>query len=541
MKKHIVAFIEKYKIIVYFSSWIVMTTLSFPPFNLPLIWVSYVPLIIIIYQLSLKDIIKYGWIFGFLYYFCTMYWLIAFHELSVLFVFPILATYTALLLFLSRYISIIFPKYRMIFFPLFYTSIEIFRSIGFLGFRWNVPADSLWNQVVFLQSADLVGSFGVTFIILLVNAGIAEIFIYKDDHKVSWKQAFLKNYLKIYITLFIFLCNLSYGISSLKYWSNVIDNKLKKDRVALLQPNRPGHDSWDKNEEKLTKKYLTMTAEAAASKPDLILQTEIMIQTYLWQDLDYYGTNSPQNKYINQFVTQAKELDIPILLTHFDFDSRKKQSFNAATLVKYSNDTLITNTYHKIHIVPFGEWVPGSQNWNWLNDILSQIGAAWASPGEELTIFETAEKIKFALLICFEDLFASLGRLFVNEGAQYFVNATNDGWAYRWKIGSTVPLWQHLSSTVHTSISLRRSIARAVNTGISAVIDPAGRIDIAPLKEYTEGFYVTDIPVMPSGFRSPYTKKGWIIEYFIFFLGMFIVIFGCIKDRDNSKLKSILY
>ncbi|MGL4560880.1 MAG: apolipoprotein N-acyltransferase [Brevinema sp.] len=537
--KKLSAFIDQHLIVICFGSSIILTTLSFPMFNMPFIWFSYAPLVFIIHRLSLREIATYGFLFGFLYYLCTKFWLIAFHELSAVFVFPLYGMYTAFALMMTRYASVVFPKFRILFFPIFYMSTEILRSVGFLGFRWNLPADALWKQLVFLQSADILGATGVSFIILLVNAGIAEIMTLCYNEKISIKQAIIKNYLPLYMVLFVFMCNLAYGLAAMKHWSDIIDNKLKRHQVALLQPNRPGHASWLKNEDQFTEKYLALAEEAAQKKPDLIVQTEIMISTYLWENLDYYGENDPKNKNLKKFIEQPKTLGIPMILTHFDADVNGR-SYNAATFVRYSNDTMITNTYRKIHIVPFGEWVPGSQNWPWLDHILGVLGAAWASPGEDITIFETIDNIKFAMLICFEDLYAILGRLFVDKGAQYFVNATNDGWAYRWKIGSKVPLWQHLANTTHTSISLRRSIARSVNTGISAVIDPLGRMDISDVKAYTDGFYVTDIPVMPAGFQTLYHKYGWMFEYILFFGAIFTAMVTFIKDRSNKLLKQII-
>ncbi|MGL4394007.1 MAG: apolipoprotein N-acyltransferase [Brevinema sp.] len=538
--KNILAFLQKHLILTSFISWLILTTLSFAMFNMPFIWFSYAPLIFILHRLSLRELATYGFIFGFLFAFCTQFWLIAFHELSIIFVFPMFGMYFAFVLMMSRYCAEVFPRYKMLFFPLFFTAMEVLRSMGFLGFRWNLPADALWKQLVFLQSADIFGAVGVTLIILLVNAGIAEILTLCYDEKLSLQKAILKRYLPLYIITFIFFCNLAYGIAAYSRWADIVDNKVIHHQVALLQANRPGHQSWSHNEKELTEKYLNMAEKAAELKPDLILQTEIMISTYLWHNLNFYGVDSPKNQYLKQIVEQPKKLGIPMMLTHFDVDTEKDRTYNAATLVHYSNDTMMTNTYRKIHIVPFGEWVPGSKNWRWLDNLLGSLGAAWASPGEEVTIFETLDKIKFAMLICFEDLYAMLGRLFVDKGAQYFVNATNDGWAYRWKIGSEIPLWQHLANTTQTAISLRRSIARSVNTGMSAVVDPVGRMDIAPLKPYTEGIYVADVPVMPSGFQTVYNKKGFMIDYFVFFGAIAVILLSFIKDRDNKILKEII-
>ncbi|MGL4676975.1 MAG: apolipoprotein N-acyltransferase [Brevinema sp.] len=520
----------------YFLIWVVLTSLSFSTFDLPFIWVSYVPLIYVIHKLPLTKIAKYGFLFGYLYYLCTLYWLIAFHEISAFFVFPIYALYTTMAMIFTKYITERFPKIRLIVFPILWLLFEILRSVGFFGFRWNTPADALWKQLIFLQSADIIGSWGVSFIVLMVNSCIAEILLNTNS---SLKQGIKKTFIPFYLTLFIFLCNLAYGISASQIWKTLIDTKLHREKVTLIQPNRPGHSSWYQEGANLSQKYLDMMRSVSNLEPDLILQTEIMLSTYFWESIEAYGIDHPNNQYNKQFIELAKELDTPVMITHFSADDQKR-SYNSATLITYTNESYQTNQYNKIHIVPFGEWIPGSQNWEWFDNLLSNIGAAWASPGKNFTIFTSKNGLKFALLICFEDIYAILGRLFVNKGVQYFVNATNDGWAYRWKLGAKAPLWQHLANTTHTAVSLRRSIARSVNTGVTAVVDPMGRMDIAPIKEYQEGIYTTEVPAMPIVHKSLYVLWGWMIEYIIFFIGIGLTTATLVSDKQSTLLKRIL-
>ncbi|MGL5955057.1 MAG: apolipoprotein N-acyltransferase [Brevinema sp.] len=529
-------FLNKINLPLYLFIWVVLTSLSFSTFDLPFIWISYTPLIYAIYKFPLKKIANYGFIFCYLYYLCTLYWLIAFHEISAFFVFPIYALYGTIAMVFTKYVSERFPKLRIIVFPIIWLLFEIIRSIGFFGFRWNIPADALWKQLIFLQSADIIGAWGVSFIVLLVNSCIAEVLF---NSKQSIQQGFKKTFIPVYLTLFLFLCNLAYGISASQIWKDLIDTKLHREKVTLIQPNRPGHSSWYQEGETLSQKYLDMMRSVSNQNPDLILQTEIMLSTYFWESIDAYGIDHPNNQYNKQFIELAKELDTPVMITHFSTDSQRR-SYNSATLITYTNESYQTNSYSKIHIVPFGEWIPGSQNWPWLDNLLSSIGAAWASPGRTFTIFTSKNGLKFALLICFEDIYAILGRLFVKKGVQYFVNATNDGWAYRWKLGAKAPLWQHLANTTHTAVSLRRSIARSVNTGITAVVDPMGRMDIAPLKEYEEGIYTTEVPAMPITHRSLYVLWGWLAQYIIFFIGIGLIITTLWMDKHSTLLKRIL-
>lgn len=518
-----------------FGFWVLLTALSFPMASLPLIWLSFVPMVYIIHCLSLKKIVKYGFFWSLVYYLATLFWIIAFHEASIFFVFPLYAMYSTLAMMLIRYVSIKFKPIRFLIFPLIWMAFEVFRGIGFLGFRWNTPADALWKQIIFLQSADIVGSAGVGFLVLLVNSIFAEFGL---QWQGSFSATLKKIWWPVYLTLFLFLGNLVYGISALRQWDNFL-GKVVPEKVALVQPNRPGNQQWDEDKKTIFLKFKDMVAQAKAQKADLVVQTEIMTLDYLWESLSIYGENHPRNVYNKQLIELPKDFDIPMVLTHFASDENLF-SYNAATFVSYSNDVMETNIYRKIHIVPFGEWVPGSKHWKWLDNLLSQFGAAWASPGTELTVFETRDGRKFAMLICFEDIFAILGRLFVEKGIEFFVNATNDGWAYRWKFGSKTPLWQHLANTVHTSISLRRSIARSVNTGITAVVHPTGRIDLSNIPEYQDGVFVADVPIVPGGFRSLYVQLGWVLEYVIFFIALSLSVMALVTDKKSAILRKLL-
>lgn len=530
---------EKFRNRICFPAWALMGILSYPMFSFPLIWIAYIPLIYAVHKTTLKNIVFYGFFSALLYFGGTLYWLVAFHELSILFVFPLYALYFTAFLLFSSYAGKCFPFFRFVSAPLFLTAIEIFRSVGFLGFRWNTPADALWNQLIFLQAADIIGWAGVSFLVLLVNSVAAEILLLWN--RGSFKDALVKGLFPFYMGTFFFLADIAYGVSSIKHWGSIVDTQLPREKVALIQPNRPGSVNWNTAQADLFEKFTNMVEKAVGEGADLILQTETMTLDYLWQTLEVYGTNNPINFYNAQLVELPKKYNVPMMLTHFDQDSNTQKSYNAATLVSYNDkEELQTNTYRKIHIVPFGEWIPGSKNIPWLRNLLERLGAAWASPGKNFTIFKNAEGRRFAVLICFEDIYAVLGRVFVDKGAAYFVNVTNDGWAYKWKLGSKTPLWQHLANTVHTSIALRRSIARSVNTGVSAVVDPLGRIDYSQIPEYTDGVYVASVPVMPEGYRTQYVRSGWFVEYLLFFLAFFMLMRALLSDTKAQKMKEIL-
>jgi apolipoprotein N-acyltransferase len=139
--------------------------------------------------------------------------------------------------------------------------------------------------------------------------------------------------------------------------------------------------------------------------------------------------------------------------------------FNSAFLLTEQG---IAARYDKIQLVPFGEYVPLA----WVLGFVK----GWAEfiselePGTVRRVFRL-EPAPFGVVICYEGLFPELFRQFVANGAQYMVNMTNDAW-----FGKTSGPWQHLGVLPLRAVENRLAIARAANTGVSAVIEPTGRI-----------------------------------------------------------------
>jgi apolipoprotein N-acyltransferase len=205
-----------------------------------------------------------------------------------------------------------------------------------------------------------------------------------------------------------------------------------------------------------------------------------------------------------------------------DFPERfpDRRAYNSAELINPFNGT--EQFYAKIHLVPFGEWLPYYQKIPFVRTVIEQAGAASYSPWTNFTVMQTA-KAKFGVMICFEDLFAILARKFVKLGINYFLNTTNDGWAYRWQIGSDLPLWQHVSGATLVAISVRRPIARAVNTGVTCVIDLTGKTAYSDVPIYQRGVFVHDISIIDASVKSIYVRFGFLFPYLIVFaaLGIF--------------------
>ena len=208
-------------------------------------------------------------------------------------------------------------------------------------------------------------------------------------------------------------------------------------------------------------KYINLTRLAAFDSPDLIIWPETSFQDYFDAD----------NEMTQSVLALARSIGIPILLGANTEEGTR--SFNSAILISQKGE--IAGRYDKLHLVPFGEYVPFSDRFPFLcRLVLGELGEFTA--GEEYKIFKLSAisyqlSAKFATLICFEDIFPEISKKFIQKGAQFLVVITNDAW-----YGRSGAAYQHAACSVFRAIENRVPIVRCANTGYSCFIDSCGRI-----------------------------------------------------------------
>ena len=178
-----------------------------------------------------------------------------------------------------------------------------------------------------------------------------------------------------------------------------------------------------------------------------------------------------------------------------------------------------TGRYDKMHLLPFGEYVPLGDLLFFVKKLVPVIGTF--IPGNEPKIFE-AGMGKFGVLICFEAIFPRVVRRM--RGAQFLVNITNDAW-----FGKTAASEQHLSMVAFRAVEFRMPIARSANTGISALIEPTGKIrKRSPL---FEEWIHADAVSLKKGAPSVYAETGDMFAYScVFVFGMVFLMFRSKRD-----------
>jgi len=179
----------------------------------------------------------------------------------------------------------------------------------------------------------------------------------------------------------------------------------------------------------------------------------------------------------------------------------------------------LLDRYDKLHLVPFGEYIPLRKFFGFLETIVP-IGDF--SRGNGYTVF-SMPPYKFSVLICFEDLFPGLSREFVKKGADFLINITNDAWFKK-----TSSPYQHLSASVFRAVENRVFLIRSANTGVSGFIAPTGKIislvgDKSGNNIFVSGYKTQNIAVYKQGL-SFYTRYGniFIIICLLLALGRLI-------------------
>ena len=395
-----------------------------------------------------------------------------------------------------------------------WTVLEYMQSLTWMGVPW---ARLALSQTVFpaaVQTASLLGSLFIGFIIALVNGFIAVAVIYFASEGKTSKRAIRL----VAAALAVVMLNLGYGFLTIGLHN---EKKGEEVIVTVVQGNISSNDKWaDNSNSNSMKVYRNLTLAANAKKhADVVVWPETIITTY--------ARTSPF--YRNDIMELAKETGSIILVGTIDkLDASEDITYEYNAVVAFFPDgTIEDGSYKKQHLVPFGEYMP-------MRDILSVVLPFMTELNmleDDLTAGRNSELLEtefgsIGRLICFDSIYPDLARKSAADGAEYIMLSTNDSW-YR----DSASAYQHNSHAVLRAVENRRYIARAASTGISAIITSDGEI-IDMLPPLTEGYITADI--YRSTQRTLYSYIGDIIALPCAF---FIAILS-IKDIFEHKMKS---
>jgi apolipoprotein N-acyltransferase len=435
--------------------------LSFPQWNLfALAWVSLVPLLWAVRSKDAAQGCILGAVTGLVFNLGLVYWVTV-----------SMTTYGKMNAALSILVLILFAAYLSLFIgaplwcscyverkqgiavmatlPFFWTASEYIKSWFLTGFPWENLGYSQFLALPVIQIADITGVYGISFLLVLVNGVI---FVFLETMALKKPVP----YKLIIVTVLLLAASLLYGRARLERYDRQEGEKLT---VALVQGNIAQDVKWNPAflDETMTI-YSSLTLAAAPEKPALVIWPEAATPFFFQSEKIYQEMVS----------TVARRAGAYLLLGSPAWENVDKEThyFNSAFLV--SPEGTINGRYDKIHLVPYGEYVPLKQLFPFIDKMVVGIGDFTSGREVKNLSFPGGS---FGTLICYEIIFPDLVRRFVKEGAAFLVNITNDAW-----FGRTSAPYQHLSMVVLRAVENRRFVARAANTGISAIIAASGSI-----------------------------------------------------------------
>jgi apolipoprotein N-acyltransferase len=483
----------------------VMLTASFPRTGLFwLAWFALLPLLYALKDLPRKESFRLGLLTGLVHYLTLIYWLV--HTMRTYGHLPLYLSVIILLLlcvYLALYIAVFSaalpglcskPLKLFLIGPALWVGLEYVRSFLISGFPWELLGYSQYRWLSIIQLSDIMGVYGVTFLILLSNTAIFLTILH--FFKIKWHNNTVTKNLAAWsicsLTLIIAL-SLFYGNYRIKSINEIISVSASS-RVSIVQGNIKQSEKWD-DEFRIstTKKYIDLSRQLKVDKPALIVWPETATPFYFLYDpaLSKMVINGIQDTGAH-FLIGSPSFIRKDKLTNF---------YNSAYLI--SPDGIVTGKYDKAHLVPFGEYVPLRKWLPFIGKIVQGVGDFMAGPkGSVLEFNDTS----LGILICYEMIFPELSRAMVKNNATLLLNITNDAW-----YGISSAPYQHFSMAVFRAVENKRTLIRSANTGISGFIHPTGRI-IAQTGIFQDAILTKTVPVIKE--ISFYTRYGDIFALF---------------------------
>jgi apolipoprotein N-acyltransferase len=482
----------------------ILLVLSFPRFGHPAFaWVALVPLLMALTgwrgrpepvkgQPSLRAFLL-GLTTGVIYFAGTLYWTgavistfggvpVAIGALAVVVLAFYQGFFPALFALIAGRLIVRGGMRAVLLAPAAWVATEFFRGVVFGGFPWVLLGDSQVTVLPVAQVASVFGVFGVSAVVALVNAAIAHAMLTAGRARLA----------TIASTAVLLVAIATWGTL------RIADGSLTKTgtpfKVGLIQGNIPQEDKWKSGEaRRIFTTYLSLTRDAVKNGAQYVIWPESAIPFMFEQD--------PIGQ--AELRALAREQHVPILFgsdQEVPNGSADPSLYNAAFLVAPTGETAAV--YRKIHLVPWGEFVPLKKWLYFVSPIVDSFTDF--SPGTSMVLLPVDSHLT-STAICYEVVFPSLVREAVQDGSELLTTITNDAW-----YGYSSAPYQHWALASMRAIEEGRYLARAANTGISGIVDPYGRVT-AQSGIFVQASMVEDVRFL--NVRTIYSRIGDVIAY----------------------------
>ena len=366
--------------------------------------------------------------------------------------------------------------------PFLWVAVELARD-RITGFPWNLLGTAQVDNISLSRITTWTGVYGVSFEIMLVNVAVAAAFLVPKKRRGVLLAA-------------------SLAAAAVLQAGRLVDAPaVPSDHAALLvQENIPVDETWTRDTfERTLHELVDLTVRASASSTNAATITG-KVDLIVWPEspAPFFTSDPLFRDPVSQMARTTRSWMVTGAVGTTSAMQRSvsaSQDFNSAALISPSGDW--TARYDKVHLVPFGEYLPFPKLFSFAGGLTKEVGEF--SAGTSRAPLKAGDS-RLGVFICYESVFPGEVRQFAEQGAQVFVNLSNDGW-----YGDSGAYAQHLNQTRMRAIENDRWILSATNTGVTASIDPYGRI-VARLPRKQRGALVA--PYALTSVTTFYTRHG---------------------------------
>jgi apolipoprotein N-acyltransferase len=463
-----------------------------------LAWLALVRPLMIITSLKGRQAFNAAYFYSFLFNLFSLYWVALVTPPGMVTAVVIVAFYYTAILMVFHRLYKLKTLVGFVALPFLWVGMEYFRTLSQFAFPWSDLGYTQSYYLYILQSVSVISVHGLSFLIVVVNVLVWQVF-----RKTLTPERRLTSAL---LALAVVIGLIAYGWAVMPPFP--VEGTLD---VALLQGSVPLEVKWSEgNEEHSFRIYDSLTQSVADSSVKLYIWPETSAPCYLTHDADC-------RKRVSSIVRNSGGYHLVGALAK-EYRGEKLWYYNSCFQVDPSG--LIEQRYDKVKLVPFSEHVPYQNYLPFLEKrvlrkyltFIDRYGVQWWSdfhPGDSLLLFNLPEAT-YAVLICFESTFPEYVRRIVLNGADFLVGITNDTW-----FGRSVGIHMHSRIFVTRIVENRCWAARVANSGLTYIVDGYGRV------RNRLGLYEVAAMRGKIGMRSGqsfYTKVGDVVGRFSFLL-----------------------
>ncbi len=422
--------------------------------------------------------------------------------------------------------------------PAAWVTAELMRAhFPFGGFPWALMAYSQYKALHLIQIAELTGPYGLSFIIVLMNAAVVVALRALLNGKAAgpgqWDDdgpgaSRMKRVLTpLAVGLAPIALALIYGAVRIP----MVDQAFQAQpeiKVGIVQANVDQGIKWSPEFFwKTMRDHMELTRRLLPQKPRLVMWPEAAVT------ISNFNEQWARRTAVIDFLAKVDAYFLVGTLSRDpcgpgeyppDPAAGNYCYFNSAYLLSPGGQELL-GRYDKMRLVPFSEYVPLSRLF-FFADAIAKGNTGGTTPGHQVRLFAIPEGL-FGCVICYEVTFPHLVRRFVDQGAAFMTTITNDAW-----FGKTGAPYQHHTTVVFRAIENRVYFARSANTGISSIVDPVGRI-VHQSAIYQPAAF-TGI-VKPSPLHAFYTRHGDVFAFIVSTLTLLACAYALILARKARK------